>query len=37
LDAIKLNDYYASYRLIAQYLAYLDDALPTPIPHRAGR
>ena len=27
LDAIKMKDYYDSYRLIAAYLAYLDDAL----------
>jgi len=27
LAAIKMNDYYDSYRLIAQYLAYLDEAL----------
>jgi Zn-dependent M28 family amino/carboxypeptidase len=27
LAAIKMNDYYDSYRLIAEYLAYLDDAL----------
>jgi Iap family predicted aminopeptidase len=27
LAAIKMNDYYESYKLIAAYLAYLDDAL----------
>ena len=40
LAAIKMNDYYDSYRLIAQYLAYLDDTLkpaPTPKPDRAVR
>jgi hypothetical protein len=30
LAAIKMNDYYDSYRLIAEYLAYLDDALKPP-------
>ena len=30
MAAIKMNDYYDSYRLIAQYLAYLDDALKPP-------
>jgi len=31
LAAIKMDDYYDSYRLIAEYLAYLDDALkPAP-------
>jgi hypothetical protein len=31
MAAIKMNDYYDSYRLIAEYLAYLDDALkPAP-------
>jgi hypothetical protein len=35
LAAIKMNDYYDSYRLIAEYLAYLDDALkPPPAPKR---
>jgi hypothetical protein len=28
LSAIKMDDYYDSYRLIADYLAYLDDTLP---------
>jgi len=33
LAAIKMNDYYNSYKLIAGYLAYLDDALkPPPAP-----
>ena len=27
MAAIKMNDYYDSYRLIAEYLAYLDDTL----------
>jgi hypothetical protein len=31
LAAIKMNDYYDSYRLIADYLAYLDDVLK-PLP-----
>jgi Zn-dependent M28 family amino/carboxypeptidase len=30
MAAIKMNDYYSSYRLIAEYLAYLDDALKPP-------
>jgi hypothetical protein len=30
LAAIKMNDYYNSYKLIAGYLAYLDDALKPP-------
>ena len=30
LAAIKMNDYYDSYKLIAEYLAYLDDALKPP-------
>ncbi|MGD0413930.1 MAG: M28 family peptidase [Terriglobales bacterium] len=30
MAAIKMNDYYDSYRLIAEYLAYLDDALKAP-------
>jgi hypothetical protein len=31
IAAVKMNDYYDSYRLIAEYLAYLDDALkPAP-------
>jgi peptidase M28-like protein len=36
LAAIKLNDYYDSYRLIAQYLACLDDVLTKPM-HKSGR
>jgi hypothetical protein len=33
LEAIKMNDYYDSYKLIAEYLAYLDDTLkPPPAP-----
>jgi hypothetical protein len=38
LAAIKMNDYYDSYRLIAEYLAYLDDSLkppPAPKPDKA--
>lgn len=32
-DAIKMNDYYDSYKLIAEYLTYLDDRLnPQPSP-----
>jgi hypothetical protein len=27
MAAIKMNDYYDSYKLIAEYLAYLDDSL----------
>jgi Iap family predicted aminopeptidase len=27
LDAIRMNDYYDSYKLIARYLLYLDDTL----------
>jgi hypothetical protein len=30
LAAIKMNDYYDSYKLIAEYLAYLDDGLKAP-------
>ena len=30
LAAIKMNDYYDSYKLIAEYLAYLDDTLKPP-------
>jgi len=30
--AIRMSDYYDSYRLIAQYLLYLDDALKAPEP-----
>jgi hypothetical protein len=32
LAAIRMNDYYDSYELIALYLAYLDDALKAPTP-----
>ncbi len=33
MSAIKMNDYYDSYKLIAEYLAYLDQALrSTPVP-----
>jgi len=31
IAAIKMDDYYDSYKLIAEYLAYLDDTLP-PLP-----
>ncbi len=35
IAAIKMNDYYNSYRLIAEYLAYLDEALkPRPAPRQ---
>jgi hypothetical protein len=34
LAAIKMNDYYDSYKLIAEYLAYLDDTLK-PKPEKA--
>ena len=40
LAAIKMNDYYDSYKLIAEYLAYLDDALkppPAPKPDKAAQ
>jgi hypothetical protein len=40
LAAIKMNDYYDSYKLIAEYLAYLDDTLkapPAPNPEKASR
>jgi len=30
LAAVKMNDYYNSYKLIAEYLAYLDNALKPP-------
>ena len=37
LAAIRMDDYYDSYRLIAEYLAYLDSVLkPTPAP-KAGK
>jgi hypothetical protein len=32
LAAIRMSDYYDSYKLIAQYLSYLDDALKAPTP-----
>ncbi len=38
LAAVRMNDYYDSYKLIADYLAYLDEALkppPAPQPGRA--
>jgi len=39
MAAIKMNDYYDSYKLIAEYLAYLDDALTPPVanPDKASR
>ena len=40
LAAIKMNDYYDSYKLIAEYLAYLDDTLkppPAPKPDKAAQ
>lgn len=37
IAAIKMDDYYDSYHLIAEYLAYLDDELGTPSPSRAGQ
>jgi len=37
MAAIKMNDYYDSYRLIAEYLAYLDDALKAPAAPKAER
>ena len=38
LAAIKMNDYYDSYQLIAEYLAYLDETLkPAPKPDHAQR
>ena len=30
MTAIRMNDYYDSYKLIAEYLAYLDDSLKPP-------
>jgi len=34
MAAIKMNDYYDSYKLIAEYLTYLDEALkPAAVPH----
>jgi hypothetical protein len=36
MTAVKMNDYYDSYKLIAEYLAYLDNALkPVPAPKPA--
>jgi hypothetical protein len=32
IDAVKLDDYYVSYRLIAAYLSYLDTYLDAPPP-----
>ncbi|MGB6630307.1 MAG: M28 family peptidase [Terriglobales bacterium] len=40
MAAVKMNDYYDSYKLIAEYLAYLDDRLkqpPAPIPDKTVR
>ncbi|MGA2456120.1 MAG: M28 family peptidase [Terriglobales bacterium] len=40
LAAVRMNDYYESYKLIAEYLAYLDDALqppPAPQPGKAAQ
>jgi hypothetical protein len=39
LAAIKMNDYYDSYKLVAEYLAYLDDELKTtpPKPEKAAQ
>jgi hypothetical protein len=37
LAAIKMNDYYDSYRLIAEYLAYLDDTLKPPPAPKPGK
>jgi len=40
MAAIKMNDYYDSYKLIAEYLAYLDDTLkpsPAPKPDKAAQ
>jgi hypothetical protein len=37
MAAIKMNDYYDSYKLIAEYLAYLDDALKPPTPNKPSR
>lgn len=31
MAAVNINDYYESYKLIAEYVAYLDDALKPPI------
>lgn len=36
MDAIKMDDYYDSYKLIAEYLAYLDDALKPAPPPKSG-
>jgi Zn-dependent M28 family amino/carboxypeptidase len=32
IDVVKMDDYYASYRLIAAYLSYLDTVLDAPVP-----
>jgi hypothetical protein len=40
MAVIKMNDYYDSYKLIAEYLAYLDDALKpaaAPQPEKAAQ
>jgi len=37
LAAIKMNDYYDSYKLIAAYLAYLDDALKPAVAAKPGK
>ena len=40
LAAVRMNDYYDSYKLIAEYLAYLDEALkppPAPPPGKAAQ
>jgi hypothetical protein len=35
MAAVKMNDYYDSYQLIAKYLAYLDDTLkPRATPNK---
>ncbi len=35
MAAVKMNDYYDSYKLIAEYLAYLDDALKPAVAAKA--
>ena len=38
MDAVRMKDYYDSYQLIAEYVAYLDDTLkPAPRPGAAAR
>jgi len=37
MAAIKMNDYYDSYKLIAAYLAYLDDALKPAVAAKPGK